>query len=215
MPSSSSTIDADDPKRRSEGEWDKEDEDEEEARQQRIYIDSNAGYLRTSRTRSTELHGFIYTTEPEVDPPVDAMLPQDHQQQHPDAANTINSSDQQIVSSTSSAGSSADAGVTFQDLETGGQKATGATTRQQHEEGPDTHSSKLRELLEPLGGGPGGQQLVLSFERLSVWAPVMPKKPSVLSRAWTGAVSCGKTESNPQRQILFDVTGQVGCVFAA
>jgi hypothetical protein len=71
--------------------------------------------------------------------------------------------------------------------------------------------TKVRELLEPIGG-PGQEKLVLGFDRLSVWAPVNPKKPNLLETAWKKTVSCGKAERNPQRQILFDVSGQVGRV---
>jgi hypothetical protein len=101
---------------------------------------------------------------------------------------------------TSGSSSSIDAGVALTDVEGGkaGQQA-----------GPTDGDIKVRELLEPIGTAPGQGQLVLSFERLSVWAPLMPKKPSIVSRGWQKAVSCGKAESNPQRKILYDVTGQV------
>lgn len=160
--------------------------DDESARQERIYIDNTAGYLRASRSLSTELHGFVYTTEPQVDPegvsrPHSSMQQADGQQIH-----------------SGSSAQSADAGVTL-DVE-------GATANKQ---AAADDNSRVRELLEPMGG-PGQEQLVLTFERLSVWAPVMPKKPSILTRAWKKTVTCGKAESNPQRQILFDVTGQVG-----
>jgi len=160
--------------------------DDEAARQERIYIENSAGYLRASRSLSTELHGFIYTTEPEVDPEA-VSRPHSSMQQ----------ADGQQIHSGSSA-ESADAGVT---LDVEGARAI--------KQAAADDNSRVRELLEPIGG-PGQEQLVLTFERLSVWAPVMPKKPSILTRAWNSTITWGKAESNPQRQILFDVTGQVG-----
>lgn len=160
-----------------------DERDEELARQQRIYIESSAGYLRASRARSTELHGVVYLSEPEVAPAetTQTSSTMQHTEQH---------------HSGSSAGSAEDAGVMVRDLEGG--KAGQQTDK----------DSKVLQLLEPIGG-PGQEKLVLGFERLSVWAPVNPKKPSIFERGWKKAVSCGKTETNPQRQILFDVSGQV------
>lgn len=186
--------------RRSEA--DDDERDEELVRQQRIHIDNNAGYLRSSRARSTELHGVVYISEPEADPEHTTQL--NHTMQQSGTPQQQHMSDPQSPSG--SLGDSADGGVVLQDLE-------GGKTAQHTAAAPADSDSKVRELLEPIGG-PGQEKLVLSFERLSVWAPVMPKKPSIFSRAWKKTVTCGKSESNPQRQILFDVTGQVcggGC----
>jgi hypothetical protein len=109
---------------------------------------------------------------------------------------------EQQIHSGSSAGSSEDAGVMVQDMEGG--KAGQAADK----------DSKVLQLLEPIGG-PGQEKLVLGFERLSVWAPVNPKKPSIFERGWKKAVSCGNKDTNPQRQILFDVSGQVSALATA
>lgn len=171
---------------------DDSDREEETARQQRIYIESTAGYLRASRARSSELHGVVYLSEPEVAPAETTQPTSTMQQQH---------ADQQIHSDSSA--DSADAGVMLQDVE-------GGKTGQHSPAGQQT-DSKVMELLEPIGG-PGQEKLVLGFENLSVWAPVNPKKANALERGFKKAVTCGKKESNPQRQILFDVSGQVGAL---
>lgn len=109
--------------------------------------------------------------------------------------------------------STPDVGVSVRDVEAARTKSSAllaaAATRNSND---DTNShSGVRELMAPMGTSLGNEPLTLAFGNLSVWAPVNPKKPSLFSRAWSKAVSCGKAESNPQRQILFDVTGQV-CV---
>jgi hypothetical protein len=180
-----------------------DERDEELAKQQHIHIDNSAGYLRSSRARSTELHGVVYISEPEAVPEHTTQLTHTTQQTGTQQQQQQRMSDPQSPSR--SLGDSADGGVILQDLE-------GGKTAQHTDAAPADSDSKVRELLEPIGG-PGQEKLVLSFERLSVWAPVMPKKPSIFSRAWKKTVTCGTSESNPQRQIMFDVTGQVrwGC----
>lgn len=90
-------------------------EQEEAARQERIFIDNNAGYLRASRARSSELHGVVYIdTE---------TSPSTMQQQQQPA--TTDPEDQGPYNSGSSSGS-ADAGVVLAgDMEGGTLLKTG------------------------------------------------------------------------------------------
>jgi hypothetical protein len=129
------------------------DEDELAAHQHRVHIENTAGYLRASRARSSELHGMVHL---ETVDPVRSSIEQQQQQPFP---------------SGSSAGSSADAGVSLVDVEGGNSRKPA---------GNSSSTNNISSMLEPLAG----ESLTLGFERLSVWAPVNPKKPSVLERGW-------------------------------
>lgn len=73
----------------------------------------------------------------------------------------------------------------------------------------DEHDNKVLEILEPISAALGRPPLVLGFNNLSVWAPVNPKKDGVGTKAWK-TLTCRRGEVNPKRQILYDVSGQVG-----
>jgi hypothetical protein len=75
----------------------------------------------------------------------------------------------------------------------------------------DPSGSKVKELLQPISAATGQAPLVLSFEHLSVWAPINPKKAGWGKQAWRALTCRGGKEANPKRQILYDISGQVGC----
>lgn len=74
----------------------------------------------------------------------------------------------------------------------------------------DPEGSKIQQLLQPISEEAGQTPLVLSFEHLSVWAPVNPKKAGWGKQAWRALTCRGGQEANPKRQILYDISGQVG-----
>jgi hypothetical protein len=73
----------------------------------------------------------------------------------------------------------------------------------------DPNGSKVQQLLQPISAATGQTPLVLSFEHLSVWAPVNPKKAGWGQQAWRALTCRGGKEANPKRQILYDISGQV------
>jgi hypothetical protein len=74
----------------------------------------------------------------------------------------------------------------------------------------DPNGSKVQQLLQPISAATGQTPLVLSFEHLSVWAPINPKKAGPVKQAWRALTCRGGKEANPKRQILYDISGQVG-----
>jgi hypothetical protein len=73
----------------------------------------------------------------------------------------------------------------------------------------DPSGSKVKQLLQPISAATGQTPLVLSFEHLSVWAPINPKKAGWGKQAWRALTCRGGKEANPKRQILYDISGQV------
>jgi hypothetical protein len=73
----------------------------------------------------------------------------------------------------------------------------------------DPSGSKVKQLLQPISAATGQAPLVLSFEHLSVWAPINLKKAGWGKQAWRALTCRGGKEANPKRQILFDISGQV------
>eukprot|EP00775_Hariotina_reticulata_P014492 gene14492-14616_t len=69
--------------------------------------------------------------------------------------------------------------------------------------------NNMLELLQPIEAASGQKPLTLSFKGLSVWAPINPKKPNLLQRAWQQCITRGKAVTNPKRQILYSISGQI------
>jgi hypothetical protein len=105
------------------------------------------------------------------------------------------------------AGSSYPAGPTDAISPRGKQPPAHTTHPAADEEDPS--GSKVKQLLQPISAATGQTPLVLSFERLSVWAPINPKKAGWGKQAWRALTCRGGKEANPKRQILYDISGQV------
>lgn len=172
--------------------------DAEEARQERIRLDT---YYLPDRRQSGELHGIYYTAAPEVSSPA---------QQQDSAATAIQISNspfngpQNTMPRQGSA--AAQLGPVHEDF-AAQNPAAAADVEQQS----DVGDNKVQELLAPISEATTGHPpLTLGFHQLSVWAPVNPKKASWMESAWKRCTSRGKAVVvNPKRQILYNISGQV------
>lgn len=175
--------------------------DEEEARQERIRLDT---YSLFDKRQSGELHGIYYTASPEVSSPREQ---QDiaAQAQHMATSNSPTGLHIPRQGSVSGQLTSCPEEAAVQ-----GTEVAAAVDIEQQDQN-DGKDNKVLELLEPISEATTGHPpLTLEFNRLSVWAPVNPKKASWTEKAWKNCISRGKAQVNPKRQILYDITGQVG-----
>lgn len=179
--------------------------DEEELRQERTRLDT---YYLADRRQSGELHGIYYTSAPEVSSPTKQpdSISMAQQMNNNSTAGGIplpmsqgaNAGRLGSCPEDASLPTPADAGdiAAVHDLE-----------QQQKDNGQE---NKVLELLAPISEATTGHPpLTLGFNRLSVWAPVNPKKAGWAERAWKKCISRGKAVTNPKRQILYSLSGQV------
>ncbi|WIA19845.1 hypothetical protein OEZ85_005749 [Tetradesmus obliquus] len=201
-------------------------EDEETVRQERIRLDT---YNLPDRRASCEAHGFIQmapTPQPDM-----AVLPsyeaqQLMQQQDPaTTSSNTNTADAEFSidpslhdAPYSRAADSRKLAGNFAGNSPAGptahSKPLHATphapnTAATNADAEDQEGSKIQQLLQPISEAAGQTPLVLSFEHLSVWAPVNPKKAGWGKQAWRALTCRGGQEANPKRQILYDISGQV------
>ncbi|KAF6261731.1 hypothetical protein COO60DRAFT_1699664 [Scenedesmus sp. NREL 46B-D3] len=210
-------------------------EDDETVRQERIRLD--AYYLPDRRT-SCEAHGFIQMApSPQPDtatlPSYEAQQVRTssmlEQQDHASTSSNANTADAvlNVVPGPNYAAYKhtedhklagnypAGHAGTISSAETAASKpahvahptAHGDAANAADEEDPS--GSKVKQLLQPISAATGQTPLVLSFEHLSVWAPINPKKAGWGKQAWRALTCRGGQEANPKRQILYDISGQV------
>lgn len=180
--------------------------DEEDKRQERMRLDTH--YL-ADRRQSGELHGIYYTAAPEVVSPGQQQDPVVTTQQMgcssaPASRQSSFTHQRSPMHSPRLDRCPEDAAV----LTPAAAEAPISDVEQQDQD--NSRDNKVQELLAPISEATTGHKpLTLGFHRVSVWAPVNPKKPSWYKRAWKNCISRGKAVTNPKRQILFDISGQV------
>jgi hypothetical protein len=146
--------------------------------------------LSDERVASGELHGICYAKESDI---LHASFVVKEAAANPSSSGKLATLD--IEQSASSRPAAADA-----------VQAPG----NMHNSHPDNY---VLELLQPISEASGQKPLTLSFQSLSVWAPINPKKPNLLQQAWKHCISRGKAVTNPKRQILHSISGQVTASF--